>query len=61
MIKKILPASALYSLLTQSIRAETNVLRDGVTVAVDPTVALANYTSLGEWNTDGNFEGWSIP
>src|SRR5258708_7245988 len=28
-------------------------------VSVDPVTALTNYTSLGEWNTDGNFEGWT--
>jgi carbonic anhydrase/acetyltransferase-like protein (isoleucine patch superfamily) len=28
-------------------------------VTVDPTVPLTNYTSLGEWNTDGNFENWT--
>ena len=26
---------------------------------VDPSTALTNYTGLGEWNTDGNFEGWT--
>jgi len=29
------------------------------TVAVDPVVPLTNYWSGGEWNTDGNFEGWT--
>ncbi len=40
------------------LRAQTNALRDGVTVTVDPVVVLTNYTGLGEWNTDANFEGW---
>jgi hypothetical protein len=30
------------------------------TLVVDPvSPALTNYTSLGEWNTDGNFESWT--
>jgi hypothetical protein len=30
------------------------------TLLVDPvSPALTNYTSLGEWNTDGNFESWT--
>lgn len=32
---------------------------NGVTVTVDPSVALTNYTSLGEWNTDGVFDNWT--
>ena len=31
----------------------------GVVALIDPTVALTNYTSLGEWNTNGNLEGWN--
>ena len=31
----------------------------GVTAIVDPAVALTNYTGLGEWNTNGNFENWT--
>lgn len=30
-----------------------------VTVVVDPATALINYWSGGEWNVDGDFEGWS--
>lgn len=31
-----------------------------ITLQVDPEgPALTNYTSLGEWNTDGNFGGWA--
>jgi carbonic anhydrase/acetyltransferase-like protein (isoleucine patch superfamily) len=58
-IKRILFASALCLLLPFRLEAQTNVLRDGVTATVDPAVALTNYTALGEWNTDGNFESWS--
>ncbi len=32
----------------------------GVVVTLDPTVALTNFTGMGEWNTAGNFEGWSV-
>jgi hypothetical protein len=32
---------------------------DGITVTVDPPVALTNYTAW-EWNTNGNFQGWSV-
>ena len=29
-------------------------------IVIDPVgPALTNYTSLGEWNTDGNFDGWT--
>jgi carbonic anhydrase/acetyltransferase-like protein (isoleucine patch superfamily) len=28
-------------------------------VQVDPTILLSNYTSLGEWNTNGNFDHWT--
>lgn len=31
----------------------------GVTVVVDPPLALTNYTALGEWNTNGNFQNWT--
>ena len=31
------------------------------TINVDPAApALTNYTTLGDWNTDGNFEGWTL-
>jgi carbonic anhydrase/acetyltransferase-like protein (isoleucine patch superfamily) len=58
MIKKILLACLLCSVAALSLRAQTNVLRDGITVAVDPVVALTNYTTLGDWNTDGVFDNW---
>jgi carbonic anhydrase/acetyltransferase-like protein (isoleucine patch superfamily) len=58
-IKKILLTVALAALSISSLPAQTNAFRDGVTVAIDPSVALTNYTSLGEWNTDGNLGGWS--
>jgi carbonic anhydrase/acetyltransferase-like protein (isoleucine patch superfamily) len=32
----------------------------GLTVTTDPTVALTNYTGLGEWNTNGNYESWTL-
>ena len=35
------------------------VSAQGATVVVDPGVPLTNYWSGGEWNTDGNFEGWT--
>ena len=59
MIKKILLSGALNWLLVFSLQAQTNAFRDGVTVTIDPAVALTNYTTLGDWNTDGNFENWS--
>ena len=30
------------------------------TPVLDPTETLNSFTSLGEWNTDGNQEGWSV-
>ena len=30
-----------------------------VTVSLDPANLVTNFISLGEWDTDGNFEGWS--
>ena len=30
----------------------------GITVTMDPAVALTNYTAW-EWNTNGNFQGWT--
>ena len=30
------------------------------TVEMDPTNELQNYVSLGEWNTDGNFDHWEF-
>jgi hypothetical protein len=32
---------------------------DGITVTTDPTGALTNYTGLGEWTNDGDFENWA--
>ena len=29
-------------------------------IEIDPLTPLTNYISLGEWNTDGDFEGWAI-
>src|ERR1035437_8624775 len=45
-------ASALCLLLVLSVQAQTNVV-------VDPSAGMTNYTSLGEWNADGTFEGWA--
>src|SRR5215475_9594836 len=59
MINKFLLGIFLGFVIAQPLCAQTNASRDGVTVTIDPVVALTNYTSLGEWNTDGNFEGWS--
>lgn len=28
-------------------------------IVVDPVTSLTNYTSLAEWNTNGNFESWT--
>lgn len=30
-----------------------------VSITIDPAIALTNYTGMGEWNTDGNFENWT--
>ena len=50
-------------LTTNALAAPTNTVppadTTGVTVTVDPTVALTNYTGLGEWNTDGSFDAWT--
>ena len=50
-------------LTTNVLPAPVNVVppadTSGVTVTVDPAVALTNYTGLGEWNTNGNFENWT--
>ena len=59
MIKKCSLAIALGLILARPLCAQTNALRDGVTVTTDPVVALTNYTTLGDWNTDGNLDGWS--
>lgn len=29
-------------------------------ISVNPTNLLTDYVSLGEWDTDGDFEGWSL-
>ena len=31
----------------------------GAIISVDPSILLTDYISLGEWNTDGNQEGWN--
>ncbi|HWC58714.1 MAG TPA: hypothetical protein VHC44_03400, partial [Verrucomicrobiae bacterium] len=59
MIKQFLLVIPLGLVFALPLRAQTNALLDGVTVTIDPVVALTNYTSLGEWNTDGNFDNWS--
>ncbi len=59
MIKKYFWGILLTLLVALPLCAQTNASRDGVTVTIDPVVALTNYTGLGEWNTDGNFENWS--
>jgi carbonic anhydrase/acetyltransferase-like protein (isoleucine patch superfamily) len=59
MMKKYFWGTFLTLMLALPLCAQTNALRDGVTVTIDPVVALTNYTGLGEWNTDGNFENWS--
>ncbi len=59
MIKKYFWGILLTLLVALPLCAQTNALRDGVTVTIDPVVALTNYTGLGEWNTDGNLESWS--
>jgi len=35
------------------------VMSPGVTVQVDPATPLTNFWSSGEWNTNGNFDGWT--
>src|SRR3569833_2872076 len=61
MIKKYFGGIFLSLMLALPLSAQTNALRDGVTVAIDSTVALTNYTTLGDWNMDGNLDGWSAP
>ena len=46
------------TLLTTATRAQVSGQLGSVTV--DPAgPTLTNYTSLGEWNTNGNFDGWT--
>ena len=47
----VLGVSFFFSCLEFSVRAAT--------VTVDPTTVLTNYWSGGEWNVDGDLEGWS--
>jgi len=35
--------------------AEISAIRE-----IDPSTPMTNYISLGEWNTDGDFDGWAI-
>lgn len=56
-------AASLYALGSDaSTSAISNAIANAVatnSVSVDSSIALTNYTGLGEWNTNGNFENWT--